>query len=151
MITKWKEYAALPIVFKNAPEPLTREEPRHRRKLRFDRIVYGPPSNVPGMRYEPVNGQGVVFVWGMVAAGLGFEVERMQSEFPDCTAMREVETGKWQRVRIEIEYGSRNFAEHKHAIDGCDIIVCWVHNWPECPEELEVIELRKVVRCLAAN
>jgi len=22
---------------------------------------------------------------------------------------------------------------------GCDLIVCWVHNWPECP--VEVIEL----------
>jgi len=24
--------------------------------------------------------------------------------------------------------------------------VCWVHNWPECPEWIEVIELSKVVR-----
>jgi len=28
----------------------------------------------------------------------------------------------------------------------CDIIVCWVHNWPECPEWIEVIELSRVVR-----
>jgi len=26
--------------------------------------------------------------------------------------------------------------------DGCDGIVCWKHNWKECP--LEVIELKKV-------
>ena len=25
-----------------------------------------------------------------------------------------------------------------------DIIVCWEHNWPECP--LEVIELKKLVK-----
>lgn len=138
------DYAERPIVFRPAADPVN-DEARQRRKLRFDRPVYGPPSNITGLRYEPVNEQGVVFVWGMVAAKLGFEIERMQSEFPDCIAMREVETGRWQRVRIEIEYASRNFLEHKHAIDGCDIIVCWVHNWPECPEGLEVIELRRVV------
>jgi hypothetical protein len=26
------------------------------------------------------------------------------------------------------------------------IIVCWVHNWPECPEWIEAIELSKVVK-----
>ena len=25
------------------------------------------------------------------------------------------------------------------------MIVCWVHNWPECPEWIEVVELRKVI------
>ena len=28
----------------------------------------------------------------------------------------------------------------------CDVIVCWVHNWPECPKHIEVIELSKVIR-----
>jgi hypothetical protein len=46
-------------------------------------------------------------------------------------------------VRIEFEYLSRNFLKHRHRVDKCDIIVCWIHNWPECP--LEVLELRKVV------
>jgi hypothetical protein len=31
----------------------------------------------------------------------------------------------------------------------CDVIVCWVHNWPECPEWIEVVELRKVVDRMA--
>jgi len=26
-------------------------------------------------------------------------------------------------------------------VKGCDMIICWKHNWPECP--LEVLELRK--------
>ena len=25
------------------------------------------------------------------------------------------------------------------------MIICWVHNWPECPEWIEVIELSKIV------
>jgi len=36
-----------------------------------------------------------------------------------------------------------------HPLDGCDGIVCWIHNWSECP--LEVIELRKVVEEIAAK
>jgi hypothetical protein len=30
-----------------------------------------------------------------------------------------------------------------HDPAGCDIIVCWEHNWPECP--LEVVELKKAI------
>ena len=43
---------------------------------------------------------------------------------------------------IEFEYESRNFLRHLHDPSQCDIIVCWKHNWPECP--LEVIELSKI-------
>jgi hypothetical protein len=42
-------------------------------------------------------------------------------------------------VKIEFEKESRNFLRHGHLPSGCDLIVCWVHNWPECP--VEVIEL----------
>ncbi len=119
---------------------------RKRKRLRMGRPLYGAPLNIPGMRYAPVNEAGVLYLFGRVAHRLDFEVEHMQAEFPDCEAMREIEPGRWQRVRIEFEYASRNFLTHKHPVDGCDIIVCWIHNWPECPENLEVIELRTVVR-----
>ena len=54
-----------------------------------------------------------------------------------------MEEDRCQRVLIEFEYESRNFVRHMHDPGGCDIIVCWRHNWPECP--LEVVELRKEV------
>jgi hypothetical protein len=122
------------------------DEPQPRRKIRSDRPIYGAPSKLAGMSYEPVNEAGVVYVFGRVADKLGMEVERIQTAFPDCEAMREVAQGKWQRVKIEFEFASRNFVDHGHAQDGCDIIVCWVHNWVDCPEHLEVIELRRLVR-----
>ncbi len=98
------------------------------------------------MAHEPTNEAGVVFAFGMMAQRLGFVVHRLQTEFPDCEAMREVARGQWQRVRIEFEFESRNFLLHKHQPEGCDLIVCWVHNWPECPEHLDVIELSRVAR-----
>jgi hypothetical protein len=70
-------------------------------------------------------------------------VTRVQTEFPDCEAMWEILPEKWQRVRIEFEYESKNFLRHFHQARECDLIVCWTHNWPECP--LEVVELKKEI------
>jgi hypothetical protein len=44
---------------------------------------------------------------------------------------------------LNFELESRNFLVHEHATTDCDLIVCWSHNWPECP--LEVLELKSVV------
>ena len=108
-----------------------------------DRPTYGPPVVRLSLAHGPTNEAGVVFLFGLLAAQQGFVVTRIQSEYPDCEAMYEVLPGVWQRVRIEFEYKSRNFLKHHHDTDGCDVIVCWEHNWPECP--LRVIELKKVL------
>ena len=60
--------------------------------------------------------------------------------------MREVARGVWQRVRIEFEVDSRGFLKHRHKKAGCDLIVCWRHNWPKCPRSIEVIELSTLLR-----
>lgn len=114
------------------------------------RPTYGNPIDFRGLRHEPVNEQGVVFLFGMVARELGYHVEVVQTGYPDCEAKRQVDAGKWQRVRIEFEFESRNFRDHGHSPHGCDIIVCWCHNWPECPPGLEVVELREVIKTLSA-
>ena len=58
----------------------------------------------------------------------------------------EVLPGRWQDVKIELENDSRSFAEHGHDPKGCDMIVCWRHNWKACPKEVMVLELRKAIR-----
>lgn len=63
-------------------------------------------------------------------------------------SMREVEGGRWQRLNAEFEQESRNFLIHKHDPNECDMLICWVHNWPECPEWIEVVELSREVRRL---
>ena len=57
----------------------------------------------------------------------------------------EMAKGQWQDQNVEVEFESRNFLKHGHDPKKCDVIVCWVHNWPECPKEIEVVELRKEV------
>jgi hypothetical protein len=89
---------------------------------------------------------GVLSLFSMLARRLGFVLEVVQRGYPDCVAKLEVEPGRWQHVRIELEYESRTFYLHRHDPEKCDIIVCWKHNWPECPKKLWVLELREVVR-----
>lgn len=111
-----------------------------------DRPTYGNPIDFHGLRHEPVNEQGVVFLFGMLARELGYLVEAVQAGYPDCEAKRQVAPDKWQRVRIEFEFESRNFRDHGHQPSHCDVIVCWRHNWADCP--LEVVELSSVLQTL---
>lgn len=106
-----------------------------------DRPIYGPPVVRIPLAHGPTNESGVLFLFGAVAEALGFVVTRLQMGFPDCEAMYEVAPGIWQRIRIELEHESKNFLAHQHRVDGCDLIVCWIHNWPDCP--VPVIELSK--------
>jgi hypothetical protein len=84
----------------------------------------------------------------MVARELGYLVEAVQGSFPDCEAKRRVSQGQWQPVSIEFEYASKNFVDHCHDPNNCDVIVCWIHNWKECPEHLEVVVLSEVIKRL---
>jgi hypothetical protein len=107
------------------------------------RPTYGALIGAWGHVYGPTNEGGVIALFGAMAASLGFLILKVQTEFPDCEAVRMAGKDRNRPVKIEFEYESRNFLRHGHDVNGCDIIVCWEHNWPECP--LEVIELKKLV------
>jgi hypothetical protein len=109
-------------------------------------VVYGEPLGLAAMAHAPTNEYGVLFMFGVVAADLGFRIERVQREFPDVEAKREVAPGIWKLQLWELEWCSRNFKEHRHDPKGCRGIICWKHNWPDIPEGLEVIELSRVVK-----
>ncbi len=114
-----------------------------------NRSTYGNPINFRGLRHEPVNEQGVVLLFGMLAKELGYMIEAVQTGFPDCEAKRQIGPERWQLVRIEFEFESRNFRDHGHPSTGCDIIVCWRHNWDECPGHIEIVELSNVIKSFA--
>ncbi len=106
-----------------------------------DLPVCGNPLDFRTMRHEPVNEQGVVLLFGMMAEELGFLIESVQQGYPDCEAKRQLPDGRWQRVRIEFEFLSSRF---NHDKAGCDLVVCWRHDWEECP--VDVIELKDEIR-----
>jgi hypothetical protein len=118
-------------------------------RILTDRPVYGALMRPCPLIFEPVNEASVIYLFGTVAERLGYVVMRMQSEFPDCEALRVVDGNNLQRVKAEFEYESRNFLRHLHNANECDLIICWKHNWPECP--LEVLELKSAVQRLAAE
>lgn len=115
------------------------------------RHVRGEPLGFGPMRNAPLNEMGVIGVFTLLASRLGFQIESLHPSFPDCEASRRVGPAAWQSVRIEFEYESRKFRDHGHPPDGCDIIVCWIHNWAECPKHLEVIELSEEVKRFAPD
>lgn len=121
-----------------------------RRPLK-DRPLLGAPMPLPAMAYEPVNEMGVMVLFSMLAQQLGFVIEAVQSGFPDCEAKIEVEPGRWQHFRIEFEYESLQFKKHGHDPSQCDLIVCWRHNWKNCPPHIQVLELSKLVGHLTSK
>ena len=112
-------------------------------------FTYGNPIDFRNLRHEPVNEQGVVLLFGMLAEELGYMVETVQTGFPDCQAMRQIAPERWQRVKIEFEFESKNFRDHGHSLTDCDVIVCWQHNWADCPKDIEVLELSSIIKSLA--
>jgi hypothetical protein len=92
----------------------------------------------------------VVAMFGAIAHEIGFEIISSRSEFPDCKANRRIEGSARKRYKeclIEFELRSSDFKAHNHPVKGCDLIVCWEHDWKDCP--LEVLELKKTIQPLS--
>lgn len=148
--SEWAD--VLPIICKSRVEHRKRLMRRRRcGKTRIphglsDRPSCGPPIGLDAMRHAPTNETGVVYLFGIVARQLGFVVDSLHANFPDCQAKREISADVWKPVAIEFEYESRNFELHRHPVDGCDMIVCWRHNWKECPRNLEVVALEDEIK-----
>ena len=138
MVSAYQE-RRIAVGLASGPSPVSNSSPR----AKPGRPIYGPPTFDGPLAHLPTNEAGVIFLFATVARDLGFRVMRIQSEFPDAEVMREVGPDQWQRWLVEFEFESRNYLKHGHPLTGCDLIVCWVHNWPGCP--IEVIELKQAL------
>lgn len=126
------------------PSTIQPKGPRLRSKIQF-----GEPINFRGLRFAPINEQGVVYLFGMISNKLGFLIESVRTDYPDCEGKRCVDAKdkRWEQVFIEFEFRSSGFLNHGHDPERCDVIVCWIHDWDDCP--LEVVELRSIISTLA--
>jgi len=113
-----------------------------------EKSIVGDLINFRGLVYAPVNENGVIFLFGKVAEDFNMYIEEIKPGFPDCIARRFIGKG-WERVAIEFEYQSYNFKTHGHDPEHCDLIVCWEHNWKDCP--IEVLELKTEIQSLENN
>lgn len=104
----------------------------------------GDILGVRGIVYEPINEQGVILLFAALCHDLGFMIEAIRSRFPDALLRRKNERGNWSSCRAEFEFRSSNFLQHKHDPNECNLIICWEHDWKECP--LEVMALKEIVR-----
>jgi hypothetical protein len=114
-----------------------------------------PPSHSTGrilgfraFAFAPTYETEVVSLFGSVAGELGFEIVAQREAFPDCEARRikDSRRKRYAKCLIEYELRSSDYQKHKHPNKGCDLIVCWEHDWRESP--IEVLELRSKIRAL---
>jgi len=123
--------------------------PKVEERRRKRRIV-GPRSQIPDLVYEPINEMGVIFLFAKYHKELGIEyIEGIQQGFPDAFGRRKIGKTEYEPVDIEFEFKSLDFKNHQHDPNQCDIIVCWEHNWKECP--IEVIELKTAISKMPAT
>lgn len=110
----------------------------------------GEPINFRGMVYAPLNEAGVVLLFSKVMNDLGIIYESSPLTGFDMVGRIKTQRG-FERKNIEFEYRSSNFKLHGHDPAEVDYIVCWVHDWIDCPSYIEVIELGQVIKELPAT
>ena len=116
-------------------------------KSKSRRRKYGSLVNFRGMQHAPLNELGVVFLFGMISKELGFIVEAISNDYPDCEAKKyDPQSKTWGKIAIEFEFSSSNFKKHGHDPNICDLIVCWENDWKDCP--IDVLELSKIIKNL---
>ena len=89
---------------------------------------------------KPVNEMGVVALFSQYSGILGYEIMEIQAPFPD-TLLYRISTGEF--VKAEFEFRARNFIKHGHCINGCDLIICWENDWPNC--SLPILSLEDAI------
>lgn len=123
-------------------------QPRISKKKRKE---VGEPINFRGLRHAPLNEAGVLYLFGLVSHELGFLIETIKAEFPAGEGKRcfDKENNRWEYMHIDFEYKSSQFDEKGYDEDECDLIVCWIHDWEECP--VEILELRSTINYLSGH
>jgi hypothetical protein len=112
----------------------------------------GEPVHFKSIAYAPQNEAGVILLWAEMRKELGMDyVTSLGPSYivngPDAVVKMPAGKG-WVDKLVEFEFKSRN-AKGKHNFDFIDYIVCWEHNWPDCP--VEVIELKSRLDDLRAT
>jgi len=85
---------------------------------------------------EPANEAETIAFYQAAQDRWGWRIVHLQREFPDAV----IENARGQVLVVEFEYESRNFYYHGHDPRGCDLVICWRHNWPDAPLPVWALE-----------
>lgn len=77
----------------------------------------------------PTNEQETIELFKLAHDWHGWAIAHLQTAFPDAV----IENAAGARLVVEFEHRARGFQAHGHDPAGCDLIVCWVNNWPDAP------------------
>jgi hypothetical protein len=155
-VQKVPEIKTPPPARQSAPAPVEVESPRIKfipktikpQKTPKKTRTMGEKILFRGLKYAPMNREGVIYLFGMIAIEMGFLVEGIANEYPQADARRciDIQNQRWEDIRIEFEYKSSDFKGQDHNEGDCDMIVCWHHDWDGCP--LEILELKTIIKNL---
>jgi hypothetical protein len=105
--------------------------------------VVGEPMELGVMRWTPTNEMGVVALFIEFRKELGFPIiEVIRTNFPDAAVFEEASKG-YVRKYIEFEFRSSGYRSHLKSKRKCHYVVCWEHDWKDCP--IPVIELKNQI------
>ena len=105
---------------------------------------YGEPMPLGVMNYAPTNEFGVVAVFVTYRKELGFPIlEIIRPQFPDAVVLEKF-GDRYVRRYVEFEFKSSGYKKHLKERKKCHYVVCWKHNWKDCP--VKVVELRKEIK-----
>ena len=111
--------------------------------------VVGEAMELGVMRWTPTNEMGVVALFIEYRKQLGFPIiEVIRTRFPDAVVFETSPKGHVRRY-IEFEFKSSGFKAHLKSKRKCDYVVCWEHDWKDCP--LPVRELKREISAILAS
>ena len=88
--------------------------------------------------FTPKNEQGVIAKFFMDGLPKGWVLKEIRTAYPD--ALIEINGLEW---RVEFEYSSGNFLDHRHDPWGCDLIICWENSLDHELFPIPIIALSK--------
>jgi hypothetical protein len=80
--------------------------------------------------YAPINRAGVLVMFARLLDEFDMLLEETSPDGDYVIVRRRVDTG-WERVKVGLAYKSSEFNDFD--IDDGDLLICWNHDWPECP------------------
>jgi hypothetical protein len=93
----------------------------------MEKSFVGDPVQWPGLVYSPLNGAGLIFALGAIAASTGLLFEEFHEDCRTAICRRKTESG-WERLRVAFAIQSSAYLDTS---DDVDLLICWLDDASE--------------------